>query len=103
MHFILYNRPSRVSQSGLCLTSCPLETEGKICTLSTTELLQPPFPTQLNNKQTSPAQFGQVKSGSNISTNNGPQTISGNVENAPHEVSLTREDLDQVAPLPLPD
>lgn len=68
-----------------------------------TELLQPPFPTQLNDKQTSPAQFGQVKSGSNISTNNRPQTISGNVETAPREVSLTRAEVDQVAPLPLPD
>lgn len=48
-----------------------------------------------------------------MSTNIGPQTISGNVENTPDEVSLTRAELrktlvmsaelDQVPPLPLPD
>lgn len=54
-----------------------------------TKLLRPLFQTQLNNKQTSPAQFGQVKSGSNMSTNKGLQTISGNVEKALYEVSLT--------------
>lgn len=121
MHFILYNRPSRASKQPLSLvvsfrdSSTTEDHTGKICTLSTrmTKFLQPLFQTQLNNKQTSPAKFGQVKSGSNISTNNGPQTISGNVENALHEVGLTRAEprktlvmsaqLDEVVPLPLSD
>lgn len=118
MHFILYNRPPRVPEQAQSLvmsfrdSSTADDHTGKICTLSSrmTKLLQPLFQTQLNNKQTSPAQFGQVKSGSNMSTNNGQQTISGNVENALHEIGLTRggprktlvmsAERDQVVPLP---
>lgn len=105
MQFILYNSPSCVcrKQPSLSLSLLHPVIRGQLCKrphrydmythfmqLQLSAYMTKPVPVaisniQLEKKQTLSVQFRQLKSGSNMSKNNGLLTINGNIVSILHE------------------